>query len=125
MAYLQYNPNPEGNLVGDCVIRAITVGTGKTWDEVFEELSSIAHELKDMPSSNYVWATYLKRLGFHRYIIPDTCPDCYTVRDFVYDHPYGTYILGTGTHAVAVHDGDWYDAWNSGNEVPIYYFERS
>ena len=125
MMYIPYNPNPAGNLVGDCVIRAIAKGTGKTWDEVSDELHEVAYELKDMSSSNYVWATYLKRLGFHRYIIPDTCPDCYTVKDFAYDHPYGTFILGTGTHAVCVQDGNIFDAWNSSNEVPIYYFERS
>ena len=124
MIYQNYNPNPAGNLVGDCVIRAIVKATGKTWDQVFIELSNVAHELKDMPSSNYVWATYLKRLGFHRYIIPDTCPDCYTVKDFAIDHPYGIYILGTGTHAVTIKDGQYHDAWNSGSEVPIYYFER-
>lgn len=124
MGYIFYNPNPAGNLVGDCVIRAIAKATDKTWDDVCDELHEVAYELKDMPSSNYVWATYLKRLGFHRYIIPDTCPDCYTVRDFMQDNPFGTFILGTGTHAICVQDGNVYDAWNSSNEVPIYYFER-
>lgn len=124
MGYIFYNPNPEGNLVGDCVIRAICRATGKTWDIVHDELHEVAHELKDMPSSNYVWATYLKRLGFHRYIIPDTCPDCYTIRDFAEEHPRGIYVLGTGTHVVTVVDGNYYDSWNSGDEVPIFYFQR-
>lgn len=77
-----------------------------------------------MPSSNYVWAAYLKELGYKRHIIPDTCPDCYTVRSFIQDHPYGNYILGTGTHVIAVIGDNYYDAWDSGNEVPIIYFER-
>lgn len=27
----QYNPNPKGLLVGDCVIRAISKALGMTW----------------------------------------------------------------------------------------------
>ena len=57
-------------------------------------------------------------------IIPNTCPDCYTIADFCNDHPYGTYILATGTHVVAVIDGDYYDTWDSGNEIPIFYWQK-
>ncbi len=123
--YIPFNPNPKGHIVGDCVVRAIVKATGQTWNEIFNDIANKGYVLKDMPSSNHVWASYLKDRGFHRYIIPDTCPDCYTVKDFCLDHPYGTYILGTGTHAVCVHSGNYYDSWDSGDEVPIYYFERS
>ena len=123
MAYIFYNPNPDGNLVGDCVIRAISKATGQSWEETFDGVTSVAFQMKDMPSSNYVWAAYLKRKGFTKQIIPDTCPDCYTVRQFANEHPQGTFILGTGTHVVAVVDGNYYDSWNSGDEVPIYYFQ--
>lgn len=124
MSYRFYNPNPHGNFVGDCVIRGIAAATNQTWQQAFEGVTTKAFELKDMPSSNYVWADYLKDLGFKRYIIPDTCPACYTVRQFAREHPYGIFILGTGTHVVTVIDGDYFDSWDSGDEVPIYYFER-
>lgn len=52
------------------------------------------------------------------------CPECYTVADFCWDNPYGYYLLATGTHAVAVIDGDYYDTWDSGNESVAYYYER-
>lgn len=32
---IQYNPNPNGKFIGDCVIRAITAVTGKAWHEVY------------------------------------------------------------------------------------------
>lgn len=124
MAYRYYNPNPAGNLVGDCVIRGIAKVTNQTWEQAFEGVVTKAFDLKDMPSSNYVWAAYLKDLGFHRYIIPDTCPACYTIKQFTFDNSFGTFLLGTGTHVVAVIDGDYFDSWDSGDEVPIYYFER-
>lgn len=80
--------------------------------------------MSDMPSSNPVWGSYLKQNGFLQESIPNTCPDCYTIEDFCRDHPKGIYILGTGTHVVCVVDGDHFDAWDSGNEIPIYYFRR-
>lgn len=60
-----------------------------------------------MPSSNSVWSAYLKHHGFIKNLIPNSCPDCYTVNDFTKDNPIGTFILGTGEHAVAVVDGDY------------------
>ena len=57
-------------------------------------------------------------------IILDEYPDYYTVEDFCTDHPKGTYVLGTGSHAVAVVDGCYFDAWDSGSEIPIYYFSK-
>lgn len=80
--------------------------------------------MADMPSGNSVWGAYLKQKGFRRYIIPDTCPDCYTVADFASDHPEGTYILALSDHVVAVKGGDYWDTWDSGNEVPIYYWKK-
>ena len=80
--------------------------------------------MADLPNSNAVWGAYLKKLGFKREVIPNTCPDCYTVEDFCEDHPEGTYVLGTGSHTVTVIDGNAYDAWNSLSELPTYYFYK-
>ena len=78
----------------------------------------------DMPSANRVWGAYLRDKGFRRDLLPDECPDCYTVRDFCEDHPKGKYILAIEGHVVAVLDGKYYDSWDSGNETPIYYWKR-
>lgn len=120
--YIQYNPNPEGKSIGDCVIRAITKATNQSWEDVYIGLCLEGFILKDMPSANSVWSSYLKHQGFHKNIIPDTCPNCYTVKNFTYDNPIGTFVLGTGDHVVTVVDGNYYDSWDSGMEVPIYYY---
>lgn len=122
--FVRYNANPEQKIVGDCVIRAISRATGTKWDYIYDELCFQGKKMADMPSSNAVWGSYLKDHGFQRINIPNTCPMCYTVRDFVQDNQRGIFVLGTGTHAVAVVDGLYYDTWDSGDEVPMYVFRR-
>lgn len=124
MGFTRYNANPINNLVGDCVIRAISTLMDQSWDDTYFGVVSEGFLLKNMPSDNSVWGRYLRRNGYERTMIPDTCPDCYTIRDFCYDHPNGKYLLATGTHVVAVIDGDYYDTWDSGNEIPIYYWRK-
>jgi hypothetical protein len=124
MRYIYFNPNPEHKSVGDCVIRSICKIINTNWEEVFDLICDKARSMHDMPSSNAVWSSVLKDLGFKRYSIPNSCPDCYTIQDFCLDHPHGSYILATGTHAVAVYNGNYYDSWDSGNEIPIYYFKE-
>lgn len=124
MGYIYYNPNPKGNLVGDCVIRSIAKLTEKDWDSVYVDISLQGFMMKDMPSSNAVWGAYLISQGYKRGVIPNTCPDCYTVEDFCNDHPKGRFLLAIGTHVVTAVDGDYYDSWNSGMEIPIYYYTK-
>lgn len=120
-----YNANPTGNKVGDCVVRAISTALGQEWHETYTGLCLQGFEMADLPSSNAVWSKYLRKKGFSRFAIPNECPDCYTIEDFCADHPNGVFVVGTGSHAVAVINGDYYDFWNSGGEVPLYYFEKT
>lgn len=124
MSYVSYNPNPKKLSVGDCTIRAISCALNLSWKQTYLSLSIQGYIMYDMPSANRVWGEFLKSKGFQKFQIPDSCPDCYTIRDFCYDHPHGTYVVGTGEHVVCVIDGDYYDSWDSGNEIPIYYFHR-
>lgn len=124
MPYIYYNPNPFGKRVGDCVIRALSKTLRQPWIKTFLDITRKGLEMCDMPSSNAVWGAYLKDKGYVSFTIPNMCPDCYTIRDFCYDHPYGKYILATGEHVVAVEDGDYYDTWNSGDEIPSYYWKE-
>lgn len=124
MAFKYYNPNPANNLVIDCTVRAISKVTGQSWDTTYIGLVVIGYVVKDMPNSNAIWSKYLRRFGFRREIIPNTCPDCYTVKEFCEEHPRGAFLLATGNHVVAVVDGDYYDTWDSGDEVPVYYWTK-
>jgi hypothetical protein len=124
MRYVYFNPNPEKKSVGDCVIRSICKVTDMNWLDVFDLICNRARSMHDMPSANAVWSSVLNDLGFKRYAIPNSCPYCYTIEDFCYDHPHGSYVLSTGTHAVGVKNGHYFDSWDSGSEIPIYYFKE-
>ena len=119
--FINYNPNPCNQRVGDCVIRALCVANGDTWEETYRDLMRKGFIMCDMPSSNNVWGAYLQDLGWRRHMIPSRKD--YTIRDFCRDHNRGTYILATGSHVVAVKNGDYIDTWDSGDEVPVFYFE--
>lgn len=122
--YVYYNPNPSGKMVGDCVIRGISKLADQTWNETFIGICATAFDMKDMPSANQVWESYLLSNGFVRRYLEDRCPLCYTVQDFCRDFRSGKYLLATGSHVIAVEDGDYYDAWDSGHEVPMYYWSK-
>ena len=122
--FIQKNPNPVGKYTSDCVIRALSIAQDQSWDETYIELCGVGFSMGDWGSSNAVWGEYLRSKGFVRYIIPNTCPKCYTIKQFCKDYPLGTYILATGSHVVAVIDSNYYDTWDSGDEVPIYYWKK-
>ena len=122
--FVYYNPNPIREIAGDCVARALCKAMGISWDEAYRLICDEGFVQKDMPSSNGVWRAVLLRNGFSEHTVKNTCPDCYTVSDFCADHPRGTYILFLGGHVVCVKNGDHYDAWNSGDETVLFYFER-
>ena len=124
MSFVLYNPNPRHKSVGDCTIRAISKALGQSWEETHVGLCLKSFSLCDMPSANHVWGAYLRDHKFSRHMLPDHCPDCYTVADFAADHSEGIYILAISGHVVCVRDGNWYDTWDSGMEIPLYYWER-
>ncbi len=124
MAHIYFNPNPQGNKVGDCTVRALSKALGKDWDSVHAMLSISSFALKDVQPANRAWGAILRHYGFRRYLVDDNGLLDYTVRDFCEDNPEGTFVLAIDGHVVCVVDGDYYDTWDSGDEVPIYYWKR-
>lgn len=123
--YIPYNENPRGNFQAqDCVVRAISLITGDTWEKIYVVLCVEGFFVGDWGNTNISWDWYLRSNGFKRYICPNDCPYCYSVADFANDHPQGSYILASGTHAVALIDGNYYDTFDSGKSPVIYYYAK-
>ena len=122
----RFNPNPQHHNDIDCTIRALSLSTNESWDTVYATVCAYGFDMKRMPSGNSVWGRYLYNKGFREHAINNYGDKFYTVEDFCIDHPKGTYILHIPDpgHVVCVVDGYYYDSWNSGGEVPQYYWER-
>lgn len=124
MSFVEYNPNPKGKVAEDCTVRAISRLTNKTWDDAYALVCTGGFIEKTMPDQKSAINTLMSMLGYKRCGIPNTCPDCYTIREFTKDFPRGSYLVATGSHVVAVIDGDYYDAFDSGNEIPLNYWRK-
>lgn len=124
MSFIFYNPNPLGKAAEDCTVRAISKLTDSTWDNAYFTVMIGGYLEKTMPDQKSAINTLMEYLGFKRYEIPDTCPKCYTIKQFTRDFPRGSYLVATGSHVVAVIDGNYYDAFDSGNEVPLNYWRK-
>lgn len=119
-----YNPNPLRKVTGDCVPRALSKLLNLSWDKVYTDLCLTGYSMGLMPSNNEVHKQYLKQYGYKIHTLPDDCPECITVRQFAKMYPNGKYLLATGDHVVTLIHGDYYDVFDSGEEIISYYFSK-
>ena len=122
--FVEWNPNPASRKVGDCTVRALSRAFRQGWEQTYLEICMQGFHDYDMPSSNAVWGTVLRKHGFVRHALPDTCPDCYTVDDFCREHPQGLFVISCPSHVVCVEDGDVFDTWDSREQTAIYYWSK-
>ena len=122
--YIQHNANPYARNVGDCTVRAISRALGEKWETTYCGMCAKGYAMCDMPSANSVWGAYLRDRGFGRAIIDDDRADGYTVRNFCEDHKKGNFVLALSGHAVCVIDGNYYDTFDSGDLIVLYYFYK-
>lgn len=120
--WIPANPNPAKKQVPDCVIRAMSIAFDQPWLRVYDELCATGRKEFNMPSADAVWGRMLKENGCVPFLLPEQCPACTTVEKFSHMYPRGIYIIGTGSHAVSVIDGNYYDSWNSGQEIPSFFW---
>ena len=118
MAFIYYNPNPKGKSSFDCAVRALSAITDQSWRDAYWELCAAGDLECSMPSESDSIARCLTARGFKK----DFCEGCKSIAEFAHNHPRGKFILMTGGHMVAVIDGNYYDALNTGSETPVYFW---
>ena len=124
--YVYYQPNRKDlkDSVGDCAIRAMCKALGKSWLEVFDDLTPYAREAQCLFNQKPAYEPYLKDSGFTYSSVKRGT----TVKDFRKSFK-GTAICyvraGYGTHLVAVVGGQYFDTWDSGDCYMFGYYERS
>lgn len=108
--YRYLNMNPRGRNVNDCTVRAISLATDRSWDEVYRELSHYAQLQCIMPDDvNYI-DHYLETDFKTIYLCREKCRQ--TVGDFVECNPYGIFLITMSGHITCVIDGVIYDTFD-------------
>ena len=104
--YKFYNANSKGNYVNDCVVRAISVAEGKSWDETYDELSDLAQEQGNILDDVEFVEDYLDK----RY--DRQCHKSKTVGEFAAEYPVGICLVTMEGHITVVIDGTVFDIFD-------------
>lgn len=121
--YKYFNNNPlHRRTVGDCSVRAVSKALNISWDDAHDLLADMSKQMGTIMNDNDVISAVLRMNGFYKENLPCTDRDCYTIKEFANDNPYGVYVVGTGSHVVTIINGNFYDSWNSGDESVIYFW---
>lgn len=121
--YKEYNNNPKNKNTSDCVVRAFSLASGKTWEDTLTDLYKLAIKYKSMPSDKYIYTKYADLLGFEKCKIELINGKKPTIESFCKIYPNGTYILRVANHLVTVKDGFYHDAWDSGCKSVYMYWK--
>ena len=105
MNYEYYNANPYNRHISDCVIRALSVLTDRSWREVYDELTDLAGNVGLMFDRVEFVEDYLD----DRY--PRECHYAKTVEEFAREHPYGRYAVTMNGHITAIINGKIIDTF--------------
>lgn len=108
--FVEYNANPNGDNIGDCVIRAITKVLNLDYWDVFDELCDLMDET---PGANYInqYSVFKKFFDNHGWEIREVTSKR-TVKQFAEQFNCLDYILLVRGHMTAICNGDIYDTWN-------------
>ena len=117
-----YEPNPVRTGAIDCAVRAISKALDMSWEKAYVLLAVNGFLMGNVLSADEVWGSVLRQHGFRRYMVSNTCPDCYSVEEFCEEHPYGIYVVKSENHVATVIDGILYDSWPSQDKTVIYYW---
>ena len=128
-----FNANPKNRMTGDCVYRALTVATGRKWEEMVFACAAMAVKRGFSPASKETYGKVLEAFGFRKMKQPRKRDGTkFTGREFCeylqkgFDNDWcgmvgdegievGRNIVAHigGNHVVAIKDGKVWDIWNS------------
>ena len=115
MEFVKINNNPKQNKTGDCVIRAISLATNKSWTDVYKELAELGMKKCLMMNDNKNWKAYLKQLGYQQNKMPKREDGTrYTLREFCDEiaETDKTYIVSIAKHLTVIKDKKLYDTFD-------------
>lgn len=109
--YKYYNANPRGLYIEDCVLRAISVAEGISWEECHKKLSYLAGKEATLLSDVIFVEGYLDN-RYQRY-----CYTGLTVGEFAKKCPKGNYLVVMNGHITAIINNVIVDTWDCSKRV--------
>lgn len=107
--YRYYNANSHNNFIDDCVIRSISVAEGRTWDDVYEELSTLARK-KGLLFSNVRFVEDYLDKKYNK-----VCSNVKKVGEFAETHPHNIYLITMDGHITCCCYGIIVDTFDCSN----------
>ena len=104
--YKYYNANALNKFEDDCVIRAISCATGKSWDYVYDYLSDIAQYEGTLLDKRDFVINYLDKTFYRLYGIYGTIGEVSGM------FPDSTLLITTRGHIVCSKNGIVYDTFD-------------
>ena len=120
--WVKYNPNPKDKNTGDCAVRAIAKALNLTWEQAKIMLDAYSMDEAEVETSDLVWGRILAEHGFEMQAL--FCNNGCNLEGFCKYHPVGVYVVKLPNHVVCVANGDFYDSWDSSQEIPIYCWRK-
>lgn len=113
--FIKYNANPKDLKTGDCVIRALSKGLNKSWDDILKELFPLCLKWKRLPDDRQIYRRYLKKLGYEMEKMPRKDNNTrYPLKEFINELAKDdtTYIINVAKHLTVVQNKKLYDTWD-------------
>lgn len=108
-----YNCNPYRVHTDDCVIRAITAGTGNSWAEVVSDLSEYMLKYGYMMNTPETYGLYLEDKGWVKHQAPKKSKGAnMTVGEFVKKFKGHAIVHVDDNHVTYIADGKIWDLWD-------------
>lgn len=119
MAFIEYNANPYGKYIDDCLIRAITKATDKDYMEVMDGLIEVADSKGWEIDETRTGYQYLTSIGWDLFEPNQRI----TVNQFskIITEPRIVFVKG---HATYTEGGNIYDTWNPSRYKVNYIFAK-
>lgn len=113
--YEYTNPHPnEIKSLGDCVFRAISIATGKSWLEIYDELCTLGRENLAPPNDGETYKPYLDKIGSRVEVIVNR--KRLTGADLAKRKDGNIYVIRTANHLSTIKDSKVRDTWDSGQK---------
>lgn len=117
-AFRYYNCNPYHVHTDDCVIRAITAGIGKSWEEVVSDLSKYMLKYGYMMNTPETYGIYLKDEGWVKHQPPKKSKGVnMTVGEFVKKFKGHAIVHVDDNHVTYIADGKIWDLWDPSEHI--------